>query len=335
MQKTYKNPVYPAYFADPFVFRHESTWYAVGTGQIEAHAAADRATLALTLSSQPGVFLMLRSSDFVNWSPVASALAKLPPEYGNAYWAPEIAWSEGRFWLYYSVGREDKAHHLRVAVSDSPLGPYRDTGTRLTDPFTTPFAIDASPFRDDNGDWYMFYARDFLDTDGGARAGTALVVDRMAGMTKLAGQPRTVARAHFDWQRFMKDRVMYGGVYDWHTLEGPFTRKRNGRYWCLFSTGRWENETYGVDYAVADHPLGPWSTAGMTERGARLLRTVPGQVIGPGHNSVATGPGGRDYLVYHAWDARMSARRMFIDPLDWTAEGPRCDGPTYTERPLA
>ena len=65
-----------------------------------------------------------------------------------------------------------------------------------------------------------------------------------------------VARAQHEWQRFVSNRIMYGGVYDWHTIEGPCVRKHDGRYYCFFSSGRWENESYGVDYAVADHVHG-------------------------------------------------------------------------------
>jgi len=127
---------------------------------------------------------------------------------------------------------------------------------------------------------------------------------------------------------------MYGGVYDWHTIEGPCVRKRNGKYYCFFSAGRWENETYGVDFAVADNVSGPY-TCDSNESGARVLRTVPGQVLGPGHNCLTTGPdGSTDYIVYHAWDPKMTARRMFIDPIKWTTDGPRCAGPTTTPQPL-
>jgi hypothetical protein len=76
-----------------------------------------------------------------------------------------------------------------------------------------------------------------------------------------------------------------------------------------------------VDWAVADSILGPWRFDG-SPAGARLLRTIPGELIGPGHNSIAQGPDGEDYIVFHAWDASMSARRMFMDRLRWTEKGP-------------
>ena len=76
--------------------------------------------------------------------------------------------------------------------------------------------------------------------------------------------------------------------------------------------------------------MGPYSDAG-NEAGPRVLKTVPGYVLGPGHNSIVLGPDGQtDYIVYHAWDTDKSARRMCLDKLIWTADGPRCDGPTWT-----
>jgi GH43 family beta-xylosidase len=161
-----------------------------------------------------------------------------------------------------------------------------------------------------------------------------VVVDRLQDMTRLEGQERIVVRARHDWQRFIANRIMYGGVYDWHTIEGPCVRKRNGRYYCLFSAGRWENETYGVDFAVADNVLGPYR-CDSNDSGARLLRTLPGKVLGPGHNSMIEGPdGSTDYIVYHAWDPKMIARRMCLDRLKWTPEGPTCDGPTVAPQTL-
>jgi GH43 family beta-xylosidase len=119
---------------------------------------------------------------------------------------------------------------------------------------------------------------------------------------------------------------MYGQVYDWHTLEGPFVCQRQGRYVLFYSGGNWEEPTYGVSWAVADHPLGPWHEEPEVEP---LLHTVPGHVIGPGHNSVVAGPDGQDVMVYHAWDPKRTARRMCIDPVRWTTTGPVVDGPTW------
>jgi beta-xylosidase len=326
---TYRNPVYDRYFADPFVFRHGNTYYAIGTGETEARSEVSGSDL---------VFPLLRSPDLATWEPAGKALRRPDPALGDTFWAPEILPHDGLFYLYYSVGFGDRRHHLRVATSSSPTGPYEDTGVALTNLDECAFAIDPHPFRDRDGKLYLFHARDFLDCVDEAgetvRAGTALVVYPLESFTRLGASGRTVLRARADWQRFQADREMYGARYDWHTLEGPSVVFHQGRYYCFYSGGRWENESYGVDYAVADHVLGPY-TDQADASGARVLRTRGPVLIGPGHNSVVRGPAGEtDYLVYHAWDRGMTARRLCIDPIDWTSEGPRCQGPTVTQQPL-
>lgn len=96
------------------------------------------------------------------------------------------------------------------------------------------------------------------------------------------------------------------------------------------------NATYGVDFATADAPLGPWLHDAV--EAPRVLHTDPGRVVGPGHNSVVALPadgsqgsgtgGGRDIIVYHAWNSDHTERTMRLDPLRWTTDGPRVDGPT-------
>lgn len=292
-------PLYGGYFADPFVLRVGERYYAYGTG----------------LGGQDGrAFEVLSSPDLVHWTSHGGALVTAPGSSGD-YWAPEVAEHEGRFYLYYSVGQGDVGHHLRVAVAEGPLGPFHDLDQNLTP--HEPFAIDPHPFRDEDGQWYLYYARDLLD---GPRPGTALAVQRLEGMTQLVGEPVTVLRATHDWQRYQKDRPFYGGLYDWHTLEGPFVVRREGRYHLFYSGGAWTGEGYGVGHAVADHPLGPWHES---EGHASVLRSGMGGLRGPGHNSLVVGPDGRDCLVYHAWDEALSKRQLHISPLAWEGGQPR------------
>ncbi|MGV3774959.1 MAG: glycoside hydrolase family 43 protein, partial [Verrucomicrobiales bacterium] len=323
----YQNPVYPYYFADPFVWKHEGKYYAVGTGPIaEQEASGEGDFTTYMVGGKEMAIPLLVSNDLVHWKLHGGAYEVPEFAHGAVFWAPEVAFHDGVFYLYFSFAKEDLKHQLRVAASRSPSGPFVDAGALLPPTDNCSFAIDAHAFRDDDGQWYLFYARDFLDYGERIRAGTALVVDRLVNMTRLAGKPQTVMRATCDWQRFQADRPMYGQIFDWHTLEGPCVRKRNGNYYCFYSGGCYQGEGYGVDYGISDHVLGPYSDEG-NESGARVLRTVSGKIIGPGHHSIVEGPDGKtDFIVYHAWDPKMTARRMFIDPLEWTAEGPRCQG---------
>jgi len=318
----HRNPVYAGYFADPFVWKHADTYYAIGTGELEA-----------TGNSVGKIFSILRSADLFHWQFTSNALVRPDASLGTHFWAPEVAFADGQFHLYYSVGFHDKNHQIRVAMADTPIGPYEDCGKTLLDPKDCPFAIDPHPFLDEDGQWYLFYARDFLDFEKNFRPGTALMAARMRSMTELVDSGHTILRARHDWQRFQENRLMYGREWDLHTLEGPCVRKHDGRYFCFYSGGRWETQSYGVDYALADHVLGPYSDEG-NEEGPRVLRSVPGEMLGPGHNSIAVGPDDEtEYIIYHAWDKEMKARQMCVDRLVWTPDGPRCDGPTLPWAP--
>ena len=308
--RKYRNPVYGGYFADPFVLRDADRYLAYGTGSIVDGRA----------------FEVLESSDLSTWRRVGGALELVAAEFGSDYWAPEVVNAGNRYWLYYSVGFGDVGHHLRVAVADAPEGPFIDRNVNLTP--NEHFAIDPHPFRAEDGQWYLYFARDVLDAP---RVGSGLAVDVLSAMDSLAGHPVPVVSPTADWQIYQRARPMYGKVFDWHTLEGPTVTYRNGRYYCLYSAGSWLNESYCVSWAVAEHPFGRWTAP---PAGRRLLASVPGHVRGPGHNSIVTTRGGTDMLVYHAWDEALERRQLWIDPLAWTQAGPVTTGPEWREQPL-
>ncbi|WP_460615619.1 glycoside hydrolase family 43 protein [Hymenobacter seoulensis] len=325
--RTYTNPVYAGQFPDPFVLRHEGHYYAFGTtGQGR--------------TPDGNIFTLLTSDDLVDWKPIGGALVPPAGAEGADFWAPEVVYHEGTFYMYYSKGggaiNATVGHRLHVATSKLPQGPYHEAA--LLEVPGSQFTIDAHPFKDTDGQWYLFYARDFTDSDNGFRPGTGLVADRLLNMTKLAGESRTIMRARHDWTVFEKNRTMplYGNrtFPEWHTLEGPFVRQHEGRYYCFYSGANFLTSRYGVDYCVADSILGPYSDAGA-EKGPRVLHAVEGHVRGPGHHSHVLSPDGKqEYLVYHAWEKGMKERQLCIDKLEWTAQGPRCQGPTYTPQPL-
>ncbi|MBA4147172.1 MAG: family 43 glycosylhydrolase [Verrucomicrobia bacterium] len=334
---TYKNPVYSKYFADPYVWKHDGKYYAVGTGPLGTndHTVQDEDLSSSDFQGEERAIPVLTSDNFVDWKFAGGAL-RVPPDLKHKpFWAPEVAFHKDHFYLYYSTAMEGLRHMLRVAKSRFPDGPYEDLGRLIGDTHDCPFAIDGHAFLDDDGQWYLFYARDFLNQEGGANAGTALVVDRLNGMTKLAGEEKVVLRSKCNWQLFKAQREMYGKIWDWHTMEGPCVRKRNGLYYCFYSGGCYENDTYGVDYGVAENVMGPYSDEG-NESGPRVLKTVPGRVPGPGHISIVNGPDDQtEYMVYHAWDIEMKSRLMCMDKLEWTDNGPRCAGPTWTEQNIS
>jgi GH43 family beta-xylosidase len=308
---TYLNPVWPRSFPDPFVLKHRGEYWAYCTG----------------IRDDGRAFGILHSRDLVDWRPLAGALEPLPGNH-PCYWAPEVAYDNGLFYLYYSVGNEETME-IRVAVADHPAGPFADSGRRLT---SEPFAIDAHVFTDSrDGTRWLFYATDFLER---SHIGTGTVRDRLLDPFTLAGDPRPVALPGHDWHVYHPARPEKGGAR-WHTVEGPFVLERKGVCYEMFSGGNWQNPTYGVSYATSAGPQGTeeWIQAADGVRVLPVLRTT-GEVVGPGHNSVVRGPDNRQlWCVYHRWAPDSSARVMAIDPLDWAGERMLVLGPTTTPRP--
>ncbi|HEX5719179.1 MAG TPA: family 43 glycosylhydrolase, partial [Thermoanaerobaculia bacterium] len=172
---TYANPVWPHSFPDPFVLKFRGEYWGYCTG----------------FWTDGRCFGVIRSRDLVHWEPMPGAMEPLAGGH-TCYWAPEVTYDNGRFYLYYSVGNEERME-IRVAVSEHPAGPFVDSGRRLT---SEPFAIDAHVFQDDDGSRHLFYATDFLDR---SHIGTGTVRDRMLDPFTLAGEPVPVTLPRHDW----------------------------------------------------------------------------------------------------------------------------------------
>jgi GH43 family beta-xylosidase len=304
--KTYLNPVYAHSFPDPFVLKFCGEYFAYCTG----------------FWPDGNVFGVLHSFDLVTWTELGGAM---PPLDHNPpfYWAPEVTYHQGKFYLYYSVGNEELME-IRVAVSESPRGGFVDSGRRLT---AEDFAIDPHVFIDDDGKKYLFYAADFLKH---THIGTGTVIDEMIDRYTLAGDPRPVTRAKYDWQVYDPNRQEKGGVR-WHTVEGPFVLKRKGIYYEMFSGGNWKNVSYGVSFATADNieRNQEWQQFSDGEKVLPILRTIPDKVEGPGHNSVVRGPNNRElYCIYHRW--MENERVLAIDRMDFAGNRIFISGATNT-----
>jgi GH43 family beta-xylosidase len=308
----YTNPVYDQNFPDPFVLKYCGVYWAYCTG-----AWADGRW-----------FGILRSTDLARWEEVGGAVEPIA-SHGDCRWAPEVSYDNGRFYLYYSLG-DEATMQLRVAVAEHPAGPFIDSGRVLSE---EPFAIDAHVFVDEDGTRHLFYATDYLQH---SHIGTGTARRLLADPLTPTGPAIAVTRARYDWQVYDPQRVEKGGVR-WHTVEGPFVFKHKGQYYQMFSGGNWQNPSYGVSYALSPTIDSPheWRQVADGEEVLPLLRTIPGLVIGPGHNSAVRGPDNRElFCVYHRWSADLTARVMAIDPLDWVGERMLVLGPSTSPQPL-
>ncbi len=242
-------------------------------------------------------FYAYSSKDLVNWQthgPILNfrTISWIPSD--KHAWAPGVIEKHGTYYFYYSVG--PKPSHIGVAWSDSPAGPFIDSGGPLLSDNNDPTfeAIDAMAFTDPKTGISYLYA-------GGS-----------------AGSRLRVFELNDDMISFAREIPVQNPPY---FTEGAFMHTRNGIYYLSYSHGGWNSDTYSVHYCTANSPVGPW-----TYRGA--LMVSDGFHKGPGHHSILYNPAmGQWYIFYHRWNNRTGSgpysgsRSIAIEELFYESDG--------------
>ena len=280
------NPLFEGWYADPegVVFGDEywifPTWSAPYDEQTFLDAFSSKDLVRWT--KHPRIV----STDEIRW-------------IRRAMWAPAAIHANGKYYLFFSgndIQSNDETGGIGVAVADRPEGPYRDAlGRPLIDRIVHGAQpIDQFVFRDDDGEYYMYY--------GGWGH---------CNMVRLA--PDLLSVIPFE------DGETFKEITPENYVEGPFMLKRQGKYYFMWSEGGWGGPDYSVAYAIADSPFGPF------ERVGKILQQDPGVATGAGHHSVIHIPGKDEwYIVYHRrplGDTDMNHRQTCIDRMEFDDEG--------------
>ena len=75
------------------------------------------------------------------------------PWAGRQMWAPDAAFANGKYYLYFPVKNKQDVFQIGVAVSDKPEGPF----TAEKEPIKNSYSIDPCVFKDDDGKFYMYF----------------------------------------------------------------------------------------------------------------------------------------------------------------------------------
>jgi beta-xylosidase len=114
------------------------------------------------------------------------------------------------------------------------------------------------------------------------------------------------------------------------TVEGPSLEFHDGVYYLFYSGGSWQGP-YGMGYATATSPTGPFSKSPPNP-----ILAMSSAVRTPGGgDALVTGPHQGLWLVYAGRDSTYTAPRMLrLDRFDWRADDgpdlPVIGGPTTT-----
>ncbi len=141
----YKNPIRTGMFPDPSIVRVDEDYYMVNS----------------TFIYFPCIPIS-HSKDMIHWEIIGYAITNPDWAYlddlegGRGYWAPDISYHEGRFYIAATYRMNDTGTVYRrqmVVSSDRPEGPYSKPV------FLDEDGIDPSIFNDDDGRRYMLLNR--------------------------------------------------------------------------------------------------------------------------------------------------------------------------------
>lgn len=270
------------YTADPAAMVHNGTVYLY-TGHDECPDRQDRYVMH--------EWLVFSSTDMVHWKE-----HPVPLKARDFSWASDDAWAaqvierNGKFYWYVSTSHaaiHGKA--IGVAVSDSPIGPFKDArGTALiTNDMTTDTKIswddiDPTVFIDDDGQTYLFW-----------------------GNTKCR------------WIKLKENMIEQDGpIHVIDTLpnytEAPWIHKRGDWYYLSYAYGFPEKTAYAMSKSIT----GPWEYKG-------ILNEIAGN-CNTNHQAVIEYKG-KWYFIYHNGGVQTQGssfrRSVCIDELHYNPDG--------------
>lgn len=221
------------------------------------------------------------------------------PWAGRQLWAPDAAFKNGTYYLYFPVKDKKDEFKIGVATSSSPTGPFKSEPK----PIEGSFSIDPAVFTDTDGNSYMYFGGIW---GGQLQKWQTGKFDSTYGQepekNEVALSPK-VAKMSKDMLQFggpVKDvrildkegKPLMAGDHDKRFFEASWMHKYNGKYYFSYSTG----DTHFIAYAIGDSPYGPFTYKGV------LLNPVLGWT---NHHSVIEF-GGKWYLFYH--DTELSGK---------------------------
>jgi Glycosyl hydrolases family 43 len=182
-------------------------------------------------------------------------------------WAPDAAYKNGTYYLYFPAKDRQGAFRIGVATSKSPVGPFK----AQPQPIKGSFSMDPAVFTDTDGKSYMYfggiwggqlqrnvtgtYDPNGSKTDLEAPDQPALMpkVAAMSGdMLEFAEKPRDLVILD------EAGKPILGGDHERRFFEASWMHKYKGKYYFSYSTG----DTHFINYATGDSPYGPFTYRG-------------------------------------------------------------------------
>ncbi|MEL6254024.1 MAG: glycoside hydrolase family 43 protein [Bacteroidota bacterium] len=230
-------------------------------------------------------------------------------------WAPDAAFKDGKYFLYFPAKTSEGIFKIGVAISESPYGPFEPEAEAIEGSYS----IDPAVF-EENGDYYLYfggiwggqlqsyrnnsYSEDYKEPAPEEAALGPVMAKLTDDMKGFAEEPKELQILDEEGHPIL------AGDNDRRFFEAPWIHKYNDKYYLSYSTG----DTHFICYAIGDNPYGPFTYAG------KVLNPVIGWT---NHHSIIQ-VGDKWYLFYH--DSSLSKgithlRSMKMTELSYDEEG--------------
>ncbi|UZD23854.1 family 43 glycosylhydrolase [Algoriphagus halophytocola] len=263
-----------------------------------------------------------KSTDLENWTRIQSAPRDLKwvtddivPGHRGGFWAPDIQYYDGLYYLYYSpsaFGKNTSAIGVmtnKTLHQDSPDYQWEDQG----------MIVQSIPGRDY---WNAIDANViFVEEEAGKTVGWLSFGSFWGGLklVKLGPDMKSVAEPQ-EWYSIAQRE---NGT----AIEAPFIYYRDGYYYQFASIDyccRGLESTYKTIVGRSKDVRGPYldkSETPMTKGGGELIVGETDQYVAVGHCSVYDFDG-KTYFVAHGYDKEDDGKsKLVIKEIQWDAEG--------------
>jgi beta-xylosidase len=243
---------------------------------------------------------------------------KQVPWASKQMWAPDAAYRNGTYYLYFPARDHQGIFRIGVATSKSPTGPFKAE----PQPIKGAYSIDPAVFADKDGKSYLIFGGiwggqlqrwtsghfDPRGSDTDLKQDTKPALS--AKIARLGPDMKQLAEAPRDLVILDKHgKPLLGGDHDRRFFEGGWMFRRNGTYYFTYSTG----DTHFLAYATATNPYGPFHYRG------HFLEPVQGWTT---HHSIVEFQG-KWWLFYH--DTQLSnknhLRNVKVTELHFNPDG--------------
>lgn len=276
----YRNPIQSGMHPDPSIVRVGEDYYMVNSSFIYFPCIP-----------------ISHSKDLIHWKVIGHAITN--PEWayldelegGRGYWAPDISYHNGRFYITATYRLNDTGTIYRrqmVVSSDRPEGPYCKPS------FIEEDGIDPSIFTDEDGKRYM-------------------LLNRGARIFEISEDGT---------QQLSKATLLYYGDNK-RAPEGPHLLKKDGYYYLFLAEGG-TGPGHRITVSRSKELFGTYEPCPYNPIMRQWDMTAP--IMRCGHGKPVQTQNGDWYMVYlcaRMIDGKYSilGRETALDPISWTQDG--------------